>query len=82
MASAYCPYCCKPIEWEVNTAGIPVAVDPGVFLFRRVSDDQKGIKVITALGEIMRGVTVKNPANAYDYGMRVHWCYAIGRLRL
>lgn len=76
-----CPYCGKPIEWVEDEYGHDKAVDPVPILFRRTGEDENGITVITALGEIMSGKTVRNPFYAYDFGQRIHYCYMIGRLR-
>ena len=76
-----CPYCCKPIEWEENENGHPVAVDTEVFMFRKVREGEKGITVMTPRSELMKGITTKSFMYAWDFGQKVHRCYMAGRLK-
>lgn len=77
----YCPHCGKPIEWAETAEGTMIAVDPQIMMFRRLREGEKGITLLTPLGHIMAGITVKNFMYAWDYGNRVHICYLKGRLR-
>lgn len=77
----FCPYCGKPIEWCETAAGRMIAVDPQIMMFRKLKEGEKGITLLTPLGDIMEGITTRNMMYAWDYGNRVHKCYMTGRLR-
>lgn len=77
----FCPYCGKPIEWVEDEYGHEKAVDPVPILFRKTEEGEKGITVISSRGEIISGITVRNPIWAWDFGQRIHYCYMAGRLR-